>query len=228
MDIVLHYMEQGEGEPLLLLHGNGEDHTYFTHQITHFSKKYRVIAVDTRGHGESPRGTAPFTLQQFAEDLCCFMNAHSIEKANLLGFSDGGNIALIFALRHPERVDRLILNGANLTPDGLKPLVRLPILLEYCWSKLFASKGTKARKTMELMRLMVKEPQIRPDMLHPLSIPTLVVAGEKDMIKERHTRLIYKNLPEAKLAILPGDHFVANRNPKPFNQAVESFLEADY
>ena len=103
MDIQLHYTEQGSGFPLILLHGNGEDSSYFVHQIDHFSKQYRVIALDTRGHGQSPRGEKPFSIKQFAEDLHDFMNEKGIDKAILLGFSDGGNIALTFALKYPER-----------------------------------------------------------------------------------------------------------------------------
>ena len=80
MDIKLHYMECGTGAPLILLHGNGEDGSYFVHQIEYFSKNRRVIAVDTRGHGQSPRGDAPFTIRQFAEDLRAFMD----ELARLL------------------------------------------------------------------------------------------------------------------------------------------------
>ena len=99
MDISLFHMEQGSGFPLLLLHGNGEDHNYFEHQVAYFSKLFRVVAVDTRGHGQSPRGTAPFTIGQFADDLLYFMDMHGIEKAHLLGFSDGGNIALDFVMK---------------------------------------------------------------------------------------------------------------------------------
>lgn len=69
MDIQLNYQEAGTGTPFLLLHGNGEDHTYFRHQIEYFRTRYRVIALDTRGHGKSPRGTAPFTIEQFSRDL---------------------------------------------------------------------------------------------------------------------------------------------------------------
>ena len=78
MDITLNYVETGEGFPLVLLHGNGEDHTYFKRQMEPFSPKYRVIALDTRGHGESPRGSAPFTLDQFAEDLKEFLDQRGI------------------------------------------------------------------------------------------------------------------------------------------------------
>lgn len=96
MDIKLYYSEHGSGEPLILLHGNGEDSGYFKEQIRFFSKHFRVIAVDTRGHGRSPRGNAPFTLTQFAEDLRCFMLEMGIKKAHILGFSDGANIAMLF------------------------------------------------------------------------------------------------------------------------------------
>ena len=127
----LYYREAGSGEPLILLHGNGEDGSHFADVMKHFASRYRVIAVDTRGHGKSPRGEAPFTIRQFAEDLREFMDQQKIEKANLLGFSDGGNIALIFALQYPERVLRLILNGANLNAEGIKPSVQIPIEIGY-------------------------------------------------------------------------------------------------
>ena len=111
MDIKLNYREQGDGYPLILLHGNGEDSSCFRHQLEFFSKEYRVIAIDTRGQGESPRGTAPFTFEQFAQDLEDFMDEHGIFRANILGFSDGGITALIFALTRPERVNKLILKA---------------------------------------------------------------------------------------------------------------------
>ena len=223
-DIQLHPIEQGQGQPLILLHGNGEDSSYFEHQISAFSEKYRVIAIDTRGHGKSPRGEKPFTIKQFAEDLHDFMDAKGIAKAIILGFSDGGNIALTFALQHPERVEKLILNGANLNPRGVKPQYQWPIEMGYRIAKLFANKDEKAKKNAEMLGLMVNEPHIEPSVLACLTMPVLVVAGTKDMIKESHTRLIYSSLPNAQLAILKGDHFVANKNPEAFNAMVRVFL----
>ena len=224
MDIQLHYTEQGTGQSLILLHGNGEDGSYFVHQIDHFSKMCRIIALDTRGHGQSPRGEKPFSIQQFAEDLRDFMDEKNIGKATLLGFSDGGNIALTFALKHPERVEKLILNGANLFPSGVKPLYQWPIEVGYCMAKRFAKKDEKARKNAEMLGLMVNEPHIEPSELSRLTMPVLVIAGTKDMIKESHTKLIYSSLPNAKLEIIKGDHFVANKNPEAFNAAVEGFI----
>ena len=225
-DISLHFVEQGGGKLLILLHGNGEDGSYFKHQIDCFSSNYRVISIDTRGHGQSPRGEKPFTIVQFAEDLHDFMDEKGIAKAILLGFSDGGNIALTFALKYPERVERMIVDGANLFPRGVKPLYQWPIEIGYRIAKLFAKKSDKAKQNAEMLGLMVNEPHIDPVELARLTMPVLVVAGTKDMIKEPHTRLIHNSLPNAQLAILEGDHFVANKNPEAFNAAVETFLRS--
>lgn len=223
-DIQLHYIEKGQGLPLIFLHGNGEDSSYFEHQIDCFSNDYRVIAIDTRGHGKSPRGEKPFTIKQFAEDLHDFIAEKGISKANILGFSDGGNIALTFALKYPEKVEKLILNGANLFPSGVKPLCQWPIEIGYRIAKIFANKDEKAKKNAEMLGLMVNEPHIDPSELALLTMPTLVVAGTKDMIKDSHTRLIYNSLPNAQLAILEGNHFLANKRPDVFNAMVKSFL----
>ena len=224
MDIELHCEETGGGEPLVLLHGNGEDGTYFTHQIAHFSQRFRVLALDTRGHGKSPRGEAPFTIRQFARDLLAFLDARDIERAHLLGFSDGGNIALAFALAHPERVGKLVLNGANLNARGVKRSVQVPIELGYRMARLFAGLSAKARTNAEMLGLMVNDPNVAPEELAALTAPTLVIAGENDMIREDHTRLIAERIPNARLAFVPGDHFVAAKNPAAFNREVERFL----
>ena len=224
MDIKHHFIEQGTGFPLILLHGNGEDVSYFEHQTVPFSEHFRVIALDTRGHGQTPRGEAPFTIRQFAEDLRGFMDLHGIGKAHILGFSDGGNIAMIFAMRHPERVGKLILDGANLQASGVKPKYQIPIEIGYRIARLFARRSPEARKNAEMLGLMVNDPDIKPEELVRIQSPTLVLAGDKDMIKEKHTRLIAESIPGAELCILPGSHFVANRNPEAFNEAVLRFL----
>ena len=144
MNIKLNYEERGQGFPLILLHGNGENLTYFKDQIAFFSDEYRVIAVDTRGHGRSPRGIAPFTIRQFADDLREFMEELGIDRAHILGFSDGGNIAAVFAMKYPEKVEKLILNGANLDPSGVKGYFQIPIILAY---RLMGARGRDRRTT---------------------------------------------------------------------------------
>jgi len=224
MDIQLHSIESGSGFPLILLHGNGEDSTYFEHQTNAFSDQFRVIALDTRGHGKSPRGSAPFSLDQFADDLFDFMDSRSIRKAHLLGFSDGANIALSFALKHPERVGKLILNGGNLRPWGVKFFVQLPVLLGYGIAKMISVFDKKAVAKAELLGLMVTQPHFDAESLAKLNIPTLVIAGTNDMIRDCHTREIHASISGSELAIIAGDHFVAHGNPDAFNRRVLEFL----
>lgn len=226
MDISLYYEEQGKGEPIFLLHGNGEDGTYFVNQLSFFSDKYRMIAVDTRGHGKSPRGTAPFTMEQFAADLRELMEKLQISRAIILGFSDGANIAMKFALKYPDRVKALILNGGNLDTKGVKRNIQIPIEIGYRFAKLFAGKSKEAKIHMEILGLMVNEPNIRPEELRAIQAPTLVIAGTKDMIKQSHTEMIAENIPNAKLSVIPGDHFIANKNAEAFNKEVGAFLRS--
>ena len=224
MDISHYFIEKGKGEPLILLHGNGENCGYFRGQIDAFSKLYHVYAVDTRGHGKTPRGDRPFTIGQFADDLLCFMDEHRIERPHLLGFSDGGNIAMVFAIRHPDRVGRLILNGANLDPEGVRRSTQIPIEIGYRIASRFAGKSDSARRNAEMLGLMVNGPCVRPEELSGIQAKTLVIAGTKDMIKEDHTRLIAAGIPDSELVFIRGGHFIANRHPGEFNRAVLDFL----
>lgn len=224
MDIKLHYIEKGSGAPLIFLHGNGENGEYFKWQTEYFSQSRRIIAPDTRGQGLSPRGTAPFTIEQFAEDLHGLLLSLNIEKADILGFSDGANIALRFALEHPEMVNSLILNGGNLYPSGVKLSVQLPIYIGYGIASFFSLFDKKAVSHRELLGLMAVQPHVAPESLASISVPTMVIAGERDMIRSSHTELIASSIPGAELVILPGDHFIANKNSAYFNRAVDGFL----
>ena len=227
MDIELYYQEKGNKDKthLILLHGNGEDGSYFKNQIDYFSDKYRVIALDTRGHGKSPRGTEPFTIEQFSCDLYDFMVRLDISNAVILGFSDGANIAMKFAMRYPDKVRALILNGGNLNPKGVKRTTQIPIEIGYRIARWFSSKSPDARKNAEMLGLMVNEPDIEPNELASIIVPTLVICGSKDMIKESHTKEIAENIPNAKLSIIKGNHFIANKQHATFNNAVEEFLQ---
>ena len=212
MEITNYYTEAGEGFPLILLHGNGENHEYFVHQIACFSKNHRVLALDTRGHGKTPRGDGPFTIAQFAEDLRVFLDNLNIQQADILGFSDGGNIAMVFAMKYPGRVRNLILNGANLDAKG------------YWLAGLFAAKSPQARLHAEMLGLMVNDPNVKPKELKKITARTLVIAGTKDMIKRSHTELIARSIAGAELVFLEGDHFIANKRAEAFNEVVGRFL----
>ena len=152
------------------------------------------------------------------------MDAQNIGRANLLGFSDGGNIAMVFAMKYPERVDRLILDGANLDAKGVKRSVQIPIEIGYRFSRLFAGRSEEEKRHAEMLGLMVNDPAVAPEELAKIRARTLVIAGTRDMIKEAHTRLIAACIPDARLVFLEGDHFVANKCPDAFNRAVLDFL----
>lgn len=225
MDIALYYQEKGNKEPFILLHGNGENSSYFKNQIDYFSERYRVIALDTRGHGKSPRGTKPFTIEQFSCDLYDFMEGLEISNAVILGFSDGANIAMKFAIKYPNKVKALILNGGNLNPQGVKKTTQIPIEIGYKIARRFASKSADAKKNAEMLGLMVNEPNIEINELSKITAPTLVICGKHDMIKESHTKEIAENIPNAKLSIIIGNHFIANKRYVTFNKEVEDFLQ---
>ena len=222
MDISLFYREKGKGIPFVLLHGNGDSGEYFNKQIDYFSSKYRMIAVDTRGHGNSPRGTAPFTMDQFADDLDFFLKTHRINNIILLGFSDGANIAIKYALKYQDNIKALILNGADLNTKGVKKSIQIPIEIGYRLAKL--GKFPEAKRKAEILGLMVNEPNIKPEELHKIKVPTLVLAGTNDLIKEKHSKLISDNITGSELSIIKGDHFIATKNSKEYNKEVEKFL----
>ncbi len=229
----LYTREAGTGQPMVLLHGNGENGSYFSRQIEFFSKKYHVIAIDTRGHGKTPRGTGPFKLGRFADDLEEFLRRRRLRKIILLGFSDGANIAMVFALRYPGYIDRMILNGGNLNPFGMKLSVLLGVAAEYAKAeaglmerRLLGKPRSDILHKRELLGLMLWEPGIFPRQLRRLKMPVLVVAGSDDMIRQRHTEKIARCLPAGRLLILKGTHFVAAEAPDVFNRGVDTFLRA--
>ena len=196
-DAKIAYYTWGSGEPLVLLHGNGEDSRYFGGQIPVFARRFRVIAVDSRGHGRSGHGARGLHFSQMADDLKTVFDALGLQRAHILGFSDGGNLAITFALRYPQQVDKLVLNGANLHMlTGVKPAIQLP---------LYPVVGMLS-------------------MLSPLSAQ-LVLVGENDMIFDRHSWRIALCLPHGRLYRIPGgDHFCAAKLPAQFNLAVLRFL----
>lgn len=213
----------GSGEPLILLHGNGGESTDFEHQIDYFSSNFQVFAVDTRGHGKSPRGTEPMSFSQFADDLLAFFDEQKIEKADILGFSDGANTAILFAAKYQKRVRRLILCGACISQKAVKRSVQIPIEIGYRIASRF--KNPKAQKNAEILGLMVKDFGISKDHLRKIQAETLVLAGTKDMIRESHTRMIAETIPKAKLLFLKGDHFLPMKRADAFNSAVDEFLK---
>ena len=163
-------------------------------------------------------------MDQFVEDLNYFLEEHKLTNIILLGFSDGANIAIKFALKYPNKIKTLILNGADLNTKGVKRNVQIPIEIGYRISKLFANKSEENKLKTEILGLMVNEPNIKSESLNSIKIPTLVIAGTKDLIKEEHSRLISDNIENSKLVFVEGNHFIAGKNPEAYNREVEKFL----
>ncbi len=223
--ISLAYKKAGEGKPLILLHGNGGSSADFALQTNYFSGFREVISVDTRGHGNSPRGDGPMSFPQFAKDILAFLDEQEIEKADIIGFSDGANTAILFAAENPKRVGKLILCGACTSPKAVKRSVQIPIEIGYWIASRF--KNPKARKNADILGLMVNDFGISKEHLRQIQAETLVLAGTKDMIRESHTKMIAETIPQAKLMFLEGDHFLPMKRANAFNRAVEEFLKEE-
>ncbi len=216
----------GRGRPLILLHGNGEDSSYWNAQISEFTRFMRVIAVDSRGHGASDSGSQGLSFDLMAHDLKRVLDSKGIQKACFLGFSDGGNLAIKFALQWPQMVEKLILNGANVEMFlGVKPQVQLPIYAGYGVASLFSRISRKAARKRDVLGLMVHPYGVRMDDLARLEMPTLIIVGEHDAIREKQTKEMASHIPHCEVEVFrDGDHFVAAKQPSRFNRTVIEFL----
>jgi len=225
----IHYQTSGNpnSPALIFLHGNGEDLHIFDQQINYFSQYYRTIAIDTRGHGKSARGSEPLNFQTFANDLIGILDALQIDKANIVGFSDGGNTALHTALIAPQRISSMILLGANYNPKGLRLIPRLLVLLMYACLSIASLFSAKMRRRKEIWGLMVYLPKLTLEEISQITIPTLVVTGEKDLVSQRHNDEISNAIKGSqRLVISGGDHFWMFKQPEKFHDCVMKFLES--
>lgn len=226
-DALIHCEISGrENAPALVwLHGNGENLHLFDSQIHCFSNNYQVIAVDTRGHGQSTRGTAPFNFYTFAADLLAVLDALHIDKAHLVGFSDGAITALHTALIAPERVLSMVLLGVNYNSVGLRLIPHIHILLVYAWLSVASLFSEEKRKQKEIWSLMVYLPRLTLEDIAGITVPTLVVTGQNDMVSRRQNDEISRVIAGSKRLIIPGgDHFWIQSKPEILNRCVMEFL----
>ncbi len=211
---------------LLLLHGNGENLHYFDPQIPYFSTQYHVIAIDSRGHGKSSRGSNSMNFNTLSQDVLEVLNALHIERANILGFSDGANIALYLALLAPKRISSMILSGANYSPAGLRFRDRLFIVLYYYCLVLVSLFSASLRKKKEIWNLMIHHPNLTIREISQILVPTLIITGENDMVSQKQNDEMHKVIIGSGRIIIPKtDHFVSNKHPEIFNPIIESFLQ---
>ena len=191
--INIHYEVFGEGKPIILLHGNGECYKIFDVLIDKLKANYKVYAIDSRCHGDSDK-TKEITYDLMCDDTIGFIKELNIEKPILYGFSDGGIIGLLIAMKEPELLSNLIISGANLNPKAC-------IKIDYILGKIiYCITGSK------LFRLMLTEPNIEPEELSKIIIPVHVLAGEKDIIKKEHTELIANSIKNSTHEIIPKEN----------------------
>ena len=189
--IKMYYEVHGSGRPLIMVHGNSEDHNIFYDSRVLLSKHFTVYTVDSRGHGHSTR-VEELHYDDMADDMIAFMDQLDLRDVIFYGFSDGGIIGLLAAMKS-DRISMLITSGANLTPAGVMAPFRIIAKAAYA--------VTKDPK----MKLMLDEPDISTDKLAQIKVPTVVMAGEKDLVLERETAKIAMSIPGAKLRIIPGE-----------------------
>lgn len=232
--IEMYYETYGNGDPLLVIHGNGQSIADMHFQVAHFSKNYKVIVTDSRGHGKSGMGEGKLTYIQMMEDYNALMEHLNIKGANVLGWSDGGIQALLLAIQHPDKVSKMAVMGANLRPDetAVNPWVgELLQPLSDTVDEMIANKDTSDdwQHHRQLLDLLMTQPDIPLESLQQIKTPVLVMAGDKDIIRSEHTLEIFENLPNAHMAILPGQtHWAPATDPVEFNALVERFFSTPY
>jgi pimeloyl-ACP methyl ester carboxylesterase len=212
-NIGIFYEKEGEGRPLILIHGNGETHEIFKEPAEYLKHNFTCYMPDSRRHGSSAEGKLSY--EDMADDMICFIEKLQIKKPVIFGFSDGGIIGLKVASKRPDMLSRLIVRGANLYPDGVKSRVKLMLkisnILDY-----------DAKK-----ELMLTGPHIDEKELKNITVPTLVLAGGRDVIRESHTKMIARIIPNAKCKILPGEtHSSCVVNNRSIAKIIEDFCKS--
>ena len=227
----MYYEVYGQGEPLLMIHGNGGSISNFENQIPYFSKKYQVIIADSRAQGKSIDNNDSLSYEMMTDDLNALLEYLHKDSCYVIGWSDGGIEGLLLSIRHPEKVKKLAITGANLIPDPIlstDPWVVdfIKYSIDYV-NKLPPTKETKGE--LKLMNLMVKEPHITHADLQKIACPTLVIGGDQDVIMPRHTLEIAENIKKSNLWILPNSgHSTPIFYKDLFNKTVSNFFTTPY
>ena len=218
----LYYAVQGTGRTLVLLHGGGDSGEHsFEQQIELFSKHHRIIAPDQVGQGRTPDVPGPLSYSSMMQDTAELLHGMKIHRVDVVGFSDGGILALMLAARHPELVRRLVISGVNISPEGLTD--------EHREGLIAAQSPTPSNIDEKLTQLWLTSPthsELNPEVLARIEKPVLVVSGDRDAIRLEHTLEIFRALPQAELCVLPGtDHGTFSGRAEWINPIVSDFLD---
>ena len=192
-NVNLYYEECGEGKPIILLHGNQETHDIFDKLIEKLKTNYKVYAIDSRCHGKS-ENTVDISYSLMCDDIIEFIKKINIDKPILYGFSDGGIVGLLVAIKEPDLLSNLIISGANTTPDILSRSFKILTKIMYFFTR------------SKYIKMMLKEPNIKTDELNSITIPVHVLAGEKDIVKYEHSKYIADNIKNSTLEIIKNEN----------------------
>jgi len=226
----------GTGEPLVLLHGGMCTIDTFTELATQLAPSYRVHRPERRGHGRTPDVAGPITYQNMATDTVAYIEQLGVAPVHLVGWSDGAVVGLLVALARPDLVRTLTFIGAALTEDGLPPEMlplpeRIPIeALPPFLREMYATVSPDGPDHFEviwdkLAPAWTTFPLVDMAELRTLGVPTLVVAADHDMITPEHAATISRTIPDARLAVIPGDHSVPITKPTLVSSLMLVFLD---
>jgi pimeloyl-ACP methyl ester carboxylesterase len=219
----------GNGPALLMIHGNAGSISAFFKTIPYFARKYKVIAVDSRAHDKSIDDKDSLSFEQMADDFAELLDSMYIDSAYVLGWSDGGINALLLAMRHPDKVKKLAATGANLWPDStaLLPSVWKGEFRYYNEQKNKQQLTAKDKNRWKVFLLDWNQPHIDLKELSKIKCPSLIISGDRDVIRLEHTLLIYQNIPGANLWVIPkSGHSTLIEHSEEFNKNVDEFFKA--
>nr|WP_294899435.1 alpha/beta hydrolase [uncultured Pedobacter sp.] len=226
------YTEQyGKGKPLVLIHGNGGSIKSMQSIIPFFSQRYKVIALDSRAQGKSIDPADSLSFEMMADDVADLLGQMHIDSANVIGWSDGGIVALLLAMRHPSKVAKLASTGANLWPDStaIIPSLWKKDKINYDASRTKVLTKAKEKNSWKVFMLDWTQPNIPLTDLKKIHCPALIISGDHDVITLEHTIKIYQGIPHAYLWILPNSgHATLMEHTEEFNQKVNQFFEGSF
>ena len=226
----MYYETYGAGSPLLIIHGNGGSINNFLYQIPYFEKSYKVILADSRAQGKSPDNGDSLTYEMMADDLNALLDSLHLDSCYVIGWSDGGINGLLLAMRHPDKVKKLAVTGANLWPDSsaVDPFV-YNWAIQYNQSLHKMTLTPKVKNQLKLAHLLSFEPHISTEQLKAIQCPTLVIGGDHDVLLPRHTLLIAESITKSYLWILPNSgHSTPIYYKDQFNAVVDEFFRKPY
>jgi len=218
----IYYTVRGNGPTLVLLHGGGDSGEHsFVRQLDVFSEHHHIVAPDQVGQGRTPDVPGPLSYTAMMEDTATLLRLLKLKHVDIVGFSDGGILALMLAVRHPELVGRLVISGVNIAPEGLNPEN-----LEELRALQIPKPKTIDEKLAQLWLTSPTEAELNLSLLAKITQPVLLISGDRDAITLEHTLQIFHALPRAELCVLPGtDHATFSGRSEWLNPIINAFLE---